>query len=190
LLGAEAANDHAREQARIVLSGMAGDAGPLVRLAGDDGADHVLPIEVVSSELPSQFVEQFGVVGWIVGTLLVHWIGQAGAEEIGPKAIDGGASEVEIFGAHEPVGQNVARMVARLSGRLGSGEEAGADDSFLAGDYNLSFIQHFAPLRLAFSGSATSIWATLADWLRRIEGESPAHQRSQKPAPQAAVETL
>ncbi len=44
LLGTETANWHTSEQVRIVLAGVIGDAGSLIRLAGEEGADQVFHV--------------------------------------------------------------------------------------------------------------------------------------------------
>ena len=125
LLGTKAANVHAAKEARILFDGRTDRAGPLIGLAGNNGTDQILQIVAMIRELAGQLVQQFGVAGQVVGTLLVHWIGQADAEEVGPNPIDPSASEIGVRGANQPVGHDLARIVARFEGRLRALEESG-----------------------------------------------------------------
>ena len=134
LLGTQAANVHAAKEARILFDGRTDRAGPLVCLAGNNGTDQILQIVAMIRELAGQLVQQFGVAGQVVVTLLVHWIDQADAEEVGPNPIDPSASEIGVRGANQPVGHDLARIVARFEGRLRALKKAGADHLIFSGD--------------------------------------------------------
>ena len=125
LLGTQTANVHASKEARIIFDGRTDRAGPLIRLAGNNGADQILEIVAMIRELTGQLVQQFGVTGQVVVTLLVHGVDQADTEEVGPNPIDPGASEIGVRGANQPVGHDVSRVVARFEGRLRALKKAG-----------------------------------------------------------------
>ena len=101
------------------LDGRADGAGPLIRLAGNNGSHQILQIVAMIGELAGQLVEQFGVAGQVVGTLLVHWVGQADAEKVGPNPIDPSASEIGVRRANQPVGHDLALVSPVLN--VGSG---------------------------------------------------------------------
>ena len=85
---------------RIVLALVRAGAGQLIGLRGRDGADEKFQVELVVGELLGQQVEQFGMAGGAVAAdHLVDRLDQAGAEEVGPDAVDGGAGEVGIVRA-------------------------------------------------------------------------------------------
>src|SRR5439155_16359861 len=79
----------------------------------------------------------FGVARRIVLAALVDRIDQAGAEQIGPDAIDGGASEMRVLRRRQPLRQGRARTDARLERRLAAAEEASRHRAVDVGDGDL-----------------------------------------------------
>ena len=120
-------------------------AGPLVGLAGDDGADQELQVVVVSHQLTGQVVTQFLVAGGAVFAGPVGRVDEADAEEVGPHAIDDGPREVRVVGRGHPLGQRRPGARFILPARLLAVEEAGLDHLVLAGNLDLA-----APPRLAW----------------------------------------
>ena len=157
LLGTQAANVHAGKEARICFGRRTGRAGPLICLAGNNGADQILQIIAMVRELAGQLVEQFGVAGQVVGTLLVHRVGQADAEEVGPDPIGPGASEIGVRGANQPVGHHRARVVARFESRLRALEKAGADHRIFSGDGDCPLFTSLATLAAEESGEGPEL---------------------------------
>ena len=99
--GVKPLSDMRAEQPRSLPGwGRVMPAGALIGLAGGDGANEKLQVEMVLDQtLGAKFVEQFGMAGRIVFAEVVHRVDDAQAEEVAPHAVGGGPGEEGVVAA-------------------------------------------------------------------------------------------
>ena len=98
--------------------------------AGDHQADEVFHIPTALAELRGQPIEQFRIPRrFALGTKVVDHLGEAGAEELAPVAINHHPRSQRVLGRNQPVGQ-VQAVQSPIGGRLGGWPEVGRDGRF------------------------------------------------------------
>ena len=100
----------------------------------------------MQDELPGQLVEDFRMAGLVVVLEVVERLDDAGAEEVGPEAIDDGLRELVVIGAGDPFRQRGAGIDVGLPLRFLAVEEQGLGDAVGAGDGQLAAIGQLADL--------------------------------------------